>query len=76
MQCPSDTSEETGGGTCYILFSSEIGCEIKRSQKLIVDYREELKKSRVIRRHRQEYDAMAKVMLTLPFWFTAAYYPS
>lgn len=41
--------------------SSEIEREIKRSQKLIVDYKEELKKSRVIRRHRQEYDAMAKV---------------
>lgn len=45
-----------------LIFSfSEIEREIKRSQKLIVDYKEELKKSRVIRRHRQEYDAMAKV---------------
>ena len=41
---------------------SEIGREIKLSQKLIVDYKEELKRSRVIRRHRQEYDAMAKVL--------------
>ena len=61
-------------GECYVVslsvmwchcvlcgVSSEIGQEIKRSQKLIVDYKEELKKSRVIRCHRQEYDAMAKV---------------
>lgn len=42
--------------------NSEIGQEIKKSQQLIVQYKEELKKSRVIRRHRQEYDAMAKVV--------------
>ena len=49
-------------GISLSLSLSEIGREIKLSQKLIVDYKEELKRSRVIRRHRQEYDAMAKVL--------------
>lgn len=48
----------TSDGLC-----SEIGREIKKSQQLIVEYKEELKQSRVIRRHRQEYDAMAKVII-------------
>ena len=47
---------------------SEIGQEIKRSQQLIVQYKEELKKSRVIRRQRQEYDAMAKVQCSVVVW--------
>ena len=57
------TGEGVKSGKCeekFFLFS-EIGQEIKRSQQLIVQYKEELKKSRVIRKHRQEYDAMAKV---------------
>lgn len=52
----------------YSFSSSEIEREIKRSQKLIVEYKEELKKSRVIRRHRQEYDAMAKVRCFIQPW--------
>lgn len=41
--------------------SSEIGRQIEQSQKSIVQYKEELQRSKVICRHRQEYDAMAKV---------------
>ena len=43
---------------------SAIGEEIKQSEQLILQCKEDLKKSRVIRRHRQEYDAMAKVCMS------------
>ena len=42
---------------------SQIESKIEEAKQQIVQYKEELQKARVIRRHRQEYDALAKVIL-------------
>ena len=41
--------------------SSEIETKIEDAKVQITEYKEDLQKARVIRRHRQEYDALAKV---------------
>jgi len=46
--------------TPYIVFS-EIERNIAEAEQQIAQYREELQESREIRRHRQEYDALAQV---------------
>lgn len=42
-------------------FSSQIETQIEEAKEQISQYKEELGRARVIRRHRQEYDALAKV---------------
>ena len=46
---------------CLLLFVSNIEGEIDKAKKQIAAYKEDLQKARVIRKHRQEYDALAKV---------------
>ena len=46
---------------CLLLCVSKIEGEIDKAKKQIATYKEELQKARVIRKHRQEYDALAKV---------------
>ena len=46
---------------CLLLWVSKIEGEIDKAKKQIATYKEELQKARVIRKHRQEYDALAKV---------------
>lgn len=45
---------------------SDIEGKLERAQRQIAELKEELKRSRIIRRHRQEYDALAKVILEHP----------
>ena len=47
--------------SCDFASPSEIEDRIEEAKEQIVGLREELQKSRVIRKHRQEYDALAKV---------------
>lgn len=44
----------------------DIEGKLERAQRQIAELKEELKRSRIIRRHRQEYDALAKVILEHP----------
>lgn len=44
-----------------VFLHREIEGKIEESKQQITNYREELLRARVIRKHRQEYDAMAKV---------------
>ena len=46
---------------CCLLFVSNIEGEIDKAKKQIAAYKEDLQKARIIRKHRQEYDALAKV---------------
>jgi hypothetical protein len=46
-----------------IFTCSQIESKIEEAKQQIIEYKEELQKARVIRRHRQEYDALAKVGL-------------
>ena len=55
---PTPTTASTQH-TLYIC--SEIGGNISEAEKQIAQYREELQQSREIRKHRQEYDALAQV---------------
>ncbi len=45
----------------YDVPCSQIETDIEEAKKQIVDYKEKLQEARIIRRHRQEYDALAKV---------------
>ena len=42
---------------------SQIEADIEEAKKQISEYKESLQEARIIRRHRQEYDALAKVSL-------------
>ena len=46
---------------CLLLFVSNIEGEIDKAKIQIAAYKEDLQKARIIRKHRQEYDALAKV---------------
>ena len=57
------TDMQNYSALCYylLLCVSKIEGEIDKAKKQIAAYKDELQKARVIRKHRQEYDALAKV---------------
>ena len=50
-----------------VIFVRDIEGNINAAKQAITQYKEDLQQARVIRRHRQEYDALAMVRYTVTY---------